>query len=185
MAAKPTVPPPAGPRPHTAHPEHRTDGVTDYEAAVAGYTAAGADETVQRVVTALSRISKRLDNFYRAQLADLGLQRGDWSVLQELALHRGGASNPSRLADVAGVSPSTMTHRLDLLAGRGLVERTVDPDNRTRSLVKLTRQGADLFRTAVLEADIAESEILAPLTVEQRIQLADLLERLLTSSRRK
>ena len=159
--------------------------LTEYESAVAGYTAAGADETVQRVVTAISRVSKRLDNFYRAQLADLDLHRGDWAVLQELALSApDGCSTPSKLADVTGVSPSTMTHRLDLLAHRGLVERTVDSENRTRSKVALTRSGRDLFRRAILDANVAESEVLAALTNDGRRQLAELLEQLLAGPAR-
>ncbi|MGX7680792.1 MarR family winged helix-turn-helix transcriptional regulator [Jatrophihabitans sp. DSM 45814] len=159
----------------------RSAALVEYETAVAGFTAAGADETVQRVVTALARITKRLDGFYRAQLADLDLQRGDWGVLQELAFHAGvdGCSTPSRLADVVGVSPSTMTHRLDLMAQRGLVERAVDEENRTRSKVKLTRAGRDLFQRAILDADVAESEVLAALEPDDQAKLADLLERLL------
>jgi DNA-binding MarR family transcriptional regulator len=154
--------------------------LSEYESAVAGYTAAGADETVQRVVTALSRVHKRLDGFYREQLADLDLQRGDWGVLQALALEGpDGCSTPSRLADTTGVSPSTMTHRLDLLTERGLIARTVDPDNRTRSKVKLTRAGRDLFRRAVLDADVVESDVLASLSGREQRQLADLLEKLL------
>lgn len=165
-------------------PQHQDPGATtplsEYATAVAGFTAAGADETVQRVVTALSRVHKRLDSFYRAQLADLDLQRGDWGVLQSLALlGDGGCSTPSKLADQTGVSPSTMTHRLDLLAERGLVRRAVDPDNRTRSKVGLTGAGRDLFRRAILEADLAESEVLGPLDAADRRQLADLLEKLL------
>lgn len=160
----------------------RSRDLADYQSAVAGFTAAGADETVQRVVTALSRVSKRLDGFYRSQMADLDLQRGDWAVLQELAVQAtDGCSTPSKLADVAGVSPSTMTHRLDLLAERNLVERTVDPENRTRSKVRLTRSGRALFNRAVLEADVVESEILAALTSAQRRQLAELLEKLVGS----
>lgn len=166
-----------GPRPATAP---STSPLSEYESTVAGFTAAGADETVQRVVTALSRVHKRLDNFYREQLADLELQRGDWGVLQELALQGpDGCSTPSRLADVNGVSPSTMTHRLDLLAERGLVERAVDPANRTRSKVQLTRTGRQLFNHAVLEADMVESEVLAPLDEHDQRVLADLLEKLL------
>ena len=177
MARSPDVPGKNG----TAKKKPRRSAVlSEYENAVAGYTAAGADETVQRVVTALARVTKRLDGFYREQLADLGLQRGDWGVLQELALENAdGCSSPSRLADVTGVSPSTMTHRLDLLAQRGLVERTVDEDNRTRSKVRLTKAGRELFRRAIVEADVVESEVLNPLKAAEQQQLADLLERLL------
>ncbi|MGI8665519.1 MAG: MarR family winged helix-turn-helix transcriptional regulator [Jatrophihabitans sp.] len=154
----------------------------EYESAVAGYTAAGADETVQRVVTALSRVHKQLDGFYRAQLADLELHRGDWGVLQALALQGpDGCLTPSRLADLIGVSPSTMTHRLDLLAERSLVERAIDQANRTRSQVRLTGAGRDLFRRAVLDADLAESAVLGPLSGSERATLAGLLEKLLRS----
>jgi DNA-binding MarR family transcriptional regulator len=167
------------PGPDPAVPEPTE--LADYESAVAGFTAAGADETVQRVVTALSRVHKRLDNFYRDQLADLELQRGDWGVLQELAVQGpDGCSTPSRLADAIGVSPSTMTHRLDLLTERGLIERAVDPANRTRSKVKLTRAGRALFQRAVLDADVVESAVLAPLSARDLRQLADLLEKLLS-----
>ncbi len=158
----------------------RSSSLADYQAAVAGYTAAGADADVQRVVTALSRISKRLDNYYRLQLAELELHKGDWGVLSELALHsEDECSTPSRLADVIGVSPSTMTHRLDLLVERGLVQRTQDPDNRTRMKIKLTRSGRDLFRRAILDADVTESEVLGALNARERHQLADLLEKVL------
>jgi DNA-binding MarR family transcriptional regulator len=176
MARSPGIPVRPRPKPSGdgADPE-----AAAYQQAVAGYTAAGADESVQRVVTAISRISKRLDVFYREQLADLDLHRGDWGVLQELALHSdGGCSTPSRLADVTGVSPSTMTHRLDQLAERGLVERTPDPDNRTRVKVRLTKAGRTLFQRAVLDADVTESQILAALSAGERDELADLLERL-------
>ncbi|HEX2901853.1 MAG TPA: MarR family transcriptional regulator [Jatrophihabitans sp.] len=177
MADAPGIP---GRQPVNGSTPRRRAGLADYQAAVAGYIAAGADTDVQRVVTALSRISKRLDNYYRDQLADLELHRGDWGVLSELALHSDdGCSTPSRLADVIGVSPSTMTHRLDLLVERGLVQRAPDPDNRTRMKIKLTRAGRELFRRAVLDADLTESQVLSALSVAERAQLADLLEKVL------
>jgi len=168
---------PADPSPPRSR---RRSGLADYQAAVAGYTAAGADADVQRVVTAISRISKRLDTYYRDQLAELELQRGDWAVLSELALHAPDeCSSPSRLADVAGVSPSTMTHRLDQLVERGLVRRAPDEQNRTRVKIELTRAGRELFRRAVLDADITEAQVLARLSDRERQQLADLLEKVL------
>src|SRR4051794_17388830 len=86
----------------------------EYEKAVQVYTEAGAQETVQRVVTAISRLSRRLDVFYRSHFDRLQISPGEWSVLQSIAMEgRGGCSSPSRLADHSGVSASTMTHRLD------------------------------------------------------------------------
>jgi DNA-binding MarR family transcriptional regulator len=154
----------------------------EYERAVRVYTEAGAAETVQRVVTAMSRLSRRLDVFYRRRFDALGIAAGDWPVLQALAMEgRRGSSNPSRLADAAGVSASTMTHRLDRMVERGLVERSPDPANRTRMVISLTRAGWDLFRAAVLTVEPEETDVFAPLTDTERATLAGLLEKALAA----
>ena len=86
------------------------------------YTKAGGQETVQRVVTAISRLGRRLDVFYREQFDELNVSHGEWTVLSTLAIEgRDGGSTPSKLADICGVSPSTMTHRLDRMVARELV----------------------------------------------------------------
>jgi DNA-binding MarR family transcriptional regulator len=153
---------------------------TEYERAVRLYTEAGAAETVQRIVTSISKLSRRLDIFYRDRFAALDIQPIEWPVLQALAMEgRRGYSHPSRLADAAGVSASTMTHRLDRMAERGLIERRPDPDNRTRMVISLTRAGWELFRAAVLEAEVGEAGIFEPLTEAERSTLAALLEKAL------
>src|SRR3954447_17404654 len=150
----------------------------EYERAVRVYTEAGAAETVQRIVTALSRLSRRLDVFYGERFDALDIARGDWPVLQALAMEgRKGHSNPSRLADAAGVSASTMTHRLDRMVERGLVARAPDPENRTKMLVSLTRTGWDRFREAVLDVEPEEAGVFAPLTDSERATRARLLEK--------
>lgn len=153
---------------------------TEYERAVRVYTDAGATETVQRIVTAISRLSRRLDVFYTERFDAIDISRTEWPVLQALAMTgRNGTANPSALAESAGVSASTMTHRLDRMVERGLVERHPDPTNRTRSLVSLTRSGWELFRRAVLDVESEETEILAPLSDDERATLAALLEKAL------
>jgi DNA-binding MarR family transcriptional regulator len=154
----------------------------EYERAVRLYTEAGAAETVQRIVTAISRLSRRLDLFYRDRFAALDIEPTEWPVLQALAMEgRRGYSHPSRLAEAAGVSASAMTHRLDRMVERGLVERKPDPDNRTRMVISLTRAGWELFRAAVLDAEVGEAGIFAPLTEEERSTLAALLEKALAN----
>ncbi len=156
----------------------------EYERAVRVYTEAGAAETVQRIVTAMSRLSRRLDVFYAQRFDALDIARGEWPVLQALAMEgRGGHSNPSKLADAAGVSASTMTHRLDRMVERGLVERSTDPDNRVRTDVSLTRDGWDRFRTAVLSAETDETGVFAPLSDSERATLATLLEKVIVGQR--
>lgn len=148
-----------------------------YRADVATYVAAGGEETVQRVVTAIHGLHKRLGRWYDRQLVDLGLSQGEWAVLSRLATcPEGSAMTPTQLADAAGIAPSSMTHRLDRMTGRGLVSRATDPDNRTRVRVTLTQSGWEMFSAAIQESDVVEGDVLSALTPAERQQLAALLE---------
>lgn len=150
------------------------------QADVAAYVAVGADESVQRIITAVHRLSKRLNQWYDRQLADLDVSTGEWTVLQELAREPApGAITPSRLAAAASVAPSSMTHRLDRMVERGLVTRGADPDNRTRVLIRLSERGRQTFTTAILESNMVESDLMASLSARQSAQLISLLERLI------
>lgn len=153
----------------TAHDEYRAD--------VAAYVAAGGDESVQRVITAVHGLARKLDQWYARQLADLDLSAGEWAVLSRLA-RRGEneAVTPSQLAEATSVAPSSMTHRLDRMAQRDLIARAADPDNRTRVLITLTDEGWATFKAAVRESDMVESDVLRPLSQRQRQNLASLLE---------
>ncbi len=144
---------------------------------VAVYVAAGGDESVQRVITAVHGLARRLNQWYDRQLADLDISAGEWSVMSTLVRDQGGRGcTPSELADAANVAPSSMTHRLDRMTARGLVTRSTDPENRVRVRVVLSDLGWELFRSAIRESDMLESDVLACLTKRQRAQLAELLE---------
>ena len=154
--------------------------IDDVRAEVATYVAAGADESVQRVVTAVHRLSRRLTRWYDGQLADHHLSAGEWSVLSALGRLTGdGALTPSQLAAEGNIAPSSMTHRLDRMVERGLITRDTDPTNRTRVLVRLTDSGWQQFATAIREANVVESGLLVDLDDEQVDSLAELLERMI------
>jgi DNA-binding MarR family transcriptional regulator len=155
--------------------------IEEVRRAVAAFVAAGADESVQRVVTAVHRLSRRLDQWYDRQLADIDVSTGEWAVLSELA--RSGEDTPltpSQLAVAANVAPSSMTHRLDRMVQRGLIERTPDPGNRTRVLVRLSDAGYALYAAAIRESDMVESDLLESLSDAEIDQLALLLEKVLS-----
>ncbi|MFK4731515.1 MarR family transcriptional regulator [Agromyces mediolanus] len=143
--------------------------------AVATYVAAGGEESVQRVITAVQSLTKKLDQWYVRQLADLDVTGGEWAVVTSLA-KAGEPLTPSQLADLTNVAPSSMTHRLDKLADRGLIERTPDAANRTRIFVSLTEEGWELFSLAIRGSDVVESDVLQDLSDAERGELARLLE---------
>ena len=74
----------------------------------------------------------------------------------------------SELARESLLSSGAMTHRIDRLEERGLVEREADPDDRRGVLVRLTEVGLELVDKA-LEArlNLADAQI-ATLTPEER-----------------
>ena len=155
-------------RPKSAAQQHRD--------AVAAYVAAGGEESVQRVITALYGVTKKLDQWYARQLADLDLTQGEWAVVAALAKAGEDCLTPSQLAELTSVAPSSMTHRLDKMTDRGIVERRPDAGNRTRTLVSLTPDGRELFTQSIRESDVVESDVLSGLAAAERGELARLLE---------
>lgn len=153
--------------------------LADLRRQVAVYVAAGADEDVQRVISAVHRVSRRLNQWYDQQLADLEVSGGEWTVLSELARADGNQLTPTRLARLAHVAPSSMTHRLDRMVERGLVERAQDPSNRTRVLVGMTTRGWELYGATIRESNLVESDLMRGLTARQVDDLGYLLEKLL------
>ncbi|GAA2112063.1 MarR family transcriptional regulator [Microlunatus panaciterrae] len=132
------------------------------------------------MVTAVHRLSRRLNQWYDRQLADLSVSAGEWAVLSELVRNgETAALTPSQLAAATNIAPSSMTHRLDRMVERGLVSREPDPGNRTRVLVRFSDAGWELFAAAIKESNLMESDVVAGLTERQLQTLASLLERLI------
>jgi DNA-binding MarR family transcriptional regulator len=136
--------------------------LADLRRLVAAYVAAGADESVQRVITAVHRVSRRLNQWYDQQLADIDLSGGEWTVLSEIARADGNRLTPTQLASAAHVAPSSMTHRLDRMI-----------------LVGLTGHGCELYAATIRESNLVESDLMRGLTARQVDDLAHLLEKLL------
>lgn len=153
--------------------------LADLRRQVAVYVAAGADEDVQRVISAVHRVSRRLNQWYDQQLADLDISGGEWTVLSEIARADGNQLTPTQLARLAHVAPSSMTHRLDRMVERDLVRREQDPSNRTRILVDMTDRGWELYGATIRESNLVESDLMRGLTSRQVDDLGYLLEKLL------
>ena len=132
------------------------------------------------VFSRISRLARHLDLARRAAFTTHGIESWEFDVLA--ALRRAGAPyelSPGRLLRETLVTSGTMTNRVDRLAGRGLVERHPDPEDRRGVLVRLTAEGkatVDGAFTALLDA---ERELLADLPPSAQKDLAGLLRRLL------
>lgn len=74
---------------------------------------------------------------------------------------------------------SGMTHRLDRLQARGLVERHTSPSDRRQVLVRLTQAGIELVDSAIEQRVQAARNIVAPLSQDDADHLRESLRRLL------
>ena len=167
-----------GPKPEPAGAP-MTDAA-ELRQAVATFVEAGADESVQRVTTAVHRLSRRLNQWYDRQLADLDISTNEYLVISELARSPSHTPmTPSQLAAATNIAPSSMTHRLDRLVERGLITREQDPDNRTRVLIQLSDAGYALFVEVIRQSDTLESDVLGGLTDDEIETMASLLEKVI------
>jgi DNA-binding MarR family transcriptional regulator len=95
------------------------------------------------------------------------------------ALAEFGPASQASLGRRVEMDRSDVTATVSELAADGLVERTADAGDRRRNVVTIT--GAGRARLASLDAilDRVQDELLAPLSAQERVTLAELLTRLL------
>lgn len=132
------------------------------------------------VFSRITRLARHLDLARRRAFTEHRIENWEFDVLA--ALRRAGTPyelSPGRLLRETLVTSGTMTNRVDRLAGRGLVERLPDPDDRRGVLVRLTPEGKQAVDGAFEALLAAEAELLADLPAPERQQLTDLLRPLL------
>ncbi|MCF3964082.1 MarR family winged helix-turn-helix transcriptional regulator [Streptomyces fuscigenes] len=138
------------------------------------------DPQVEKVVSALGRLNRRMNVAYGRQVSELGISNTEWEVLKTLVL--AGAPyrlGPGELAKRLGLTPAAMTHRIDRMASEGLVTRDRDENNRVRVIVELTDEGRAKWLEAMRMASAFEEDLLQDLSSDERGVLGDVLIRLL------
>jgi MarR family 2-MHQ and catechol resistance regulon transcriptional repressor len=105
---------------------------------------------------------------------EMGLS--DFGVLEAL-LHRG-PLNARQLGEKVLLTSGSMTAAVDRLAGRGLVRRTDDADDRRACIVQLTPAGRRLIQRAFAKHRTTMEEALGKFLPKDRRALLPLLRRL-------
>jgi DNA-binding MarR family transcriptional regulator len=138
------------------------------------------DFSAAQVVARLGRIRARLDAEHERLLAAHDLTRPGFAAL--LALARLGDSagvSQRRLAAELGLTPGTVSVRVDRLAEAGWIERLPDPEDRRNALVSLTAAGRAMVERVTPAHLESEDRLLAGLNRPERDLLAALLRKLL------
>jgi DNA-binding MarR family transcriptional regulator len=138
----------------------------------------GPKEVTGRII----RLASLFQDAYSEAFEPLGLNDGDYGVLA--ALRRAGAPyelTPTELARHQMMTSGGMTAALDRLERKGLVARVPNPADRRGSLVRLTDEGRARIDEAMSRHVVAERELIAGLTEQERLQLHRLLAKLLST----
>ncbi|MFI1103249.1 MarR family winged helix-turn-helix transcriptional regulator [Streptomyces melanogenes] len=138
----------------------------------------GLDPVVEGVVTRMKKLSVHLQRVREQSLVDFALDRPEFDTLHKLA-GRGGTATPSQLATDLDLAPASVTGRLDALERRGFLRRTPSTTDRRRVHVELTESGRATWRGAMDMLGDEESRVLGALSLGERVQLNDMLRRIM------
>ena len=125
-----------------------------------------------KVIGRVSRLSRLVDRRLAENFARFGIENWMYDVLA--TLRRSGEPYELAAGALVGqtmVTTGAITHRIDRLEERGLVERA-NAEDRRKVIVRLTRKGLDLVDNVVFAHMETEVEILAALAPRQQNDLA-------------
>ena len=120
-------------------------------------------------------LGQRAQQLFETSIAPLDLRPAAYDFLATVA--EGGPLSQRELADTLRVDAARIVAMTDDLAARGLVARSVDPDDRRRNRVALTAAGKALTTRVRRLATKVEADLLTSLTADERAALRSLLQR--------
>ncbi|MEW1836878.1 MarR family winged helix-turn-helix transcriptional regulator [Nonomuraea angiospora] len=134
----------------------------------------------QRLRTLPSRLTNQAaqtaNRFVDQALGQAGVRRYHYALLA--ALEEYGPASQAALGRRTGIDRSDMVATVNDLAGRQLLERAPDPDDRRRNIITITAAGRSQLTHLDRLLAAAQDEFLAPLPAADRRNLIDLLTRL-------
>ena len=105
---------------------------------------------------------------------DLGVSH----ILTLSFLQHNESSRPSDVSKALGLTPPTVTHLVNKLVKKGLVERQANDNDRRIIYLVITKQGQDVLEKAIESGQVLRKEVFLKLTDEERQQLLTLYKKL-------
>lgn len=144
-----------------------------------------SDRVTLELTTSITWLAHLIERYANIRLAQAGFPAGMSYARANLLLAVAAAhaeGNSARMVDIAldlGVTARTLTTMVDALAKQGLVERSVDPDDRRAFQLVLTDAGTELLPQLHDELHQAAEAVAAPLGGQDRETLVRLINRLI------
>ena len=115
-------------------------------------------------------ISQRIDEALKPH----GLARSQWQVLARVS--RAGTLTQKDLQHAMQIESATLTGIIDVLQGRGWLERLGDPSDKRLRVLRLTDEGATRLATVPDPFEVVERRMLEGIDVAEREHMEGLLE---------
>ena len=140
------------------------------------------DLSAPAITLRLVLLGKHIEQHAKRSFEPFGLQTWEFDVLA--ALRRQGAPYELAAGELARhvmLTCSGLTHRLDRLAERGLIERQSCPEDRRRVLVRLTSAGQELTDRAGAHRAAEAQRLVEVFDPAEREALTALLRKMLAA----
>lgn len=137
------------------------------------------------IVLRIQHLAKNLADQLTESLGEMGLEWWAYDVLS--VLRRQGDPFEMTATDLSAasrLSMGAMTNRIDGLVERGLVARIVDPKDRRKVILRLTREGKGLVDKATETRFRCAEASLDDLTPRQQNELNEQLKKMVSASER-
>ena len=133
------------------------------------------------VVARIGRVRAHMLATMNAVFASHGLTDSDFATLSNLSRAGSKGRTMTMLAEDLGLTPGTVTARMDRLCSRGFAEMHVSHQDSRVRIARITAAGEAAFHRTVPAHLANERALLAPLSNIEQARLADLLRILLTA----
>jgi DNA-binding MarR family transcriptional regulator len=134
-----------------------------------------ASAPFQSVGFLLSSTGYAVGRRFHQILAPLELEPREFALLRAVGVLEG--QSQQAIAERLQIPPSRMVAFVDALEGRGLLERRPNPQDRRARALHLTDDGRELLGRAFVLALDMERKLCAELSVPERLQLLEMLQR--------
>ena len=129
------------------------------------------------LTTLLSKSARLMSNRLNKNLLEHEVTSEQWAVLS--ALWKKDGQTQQALADYANKNKASITHLIDNLEKRKLVERQVDENDRRNKIVHLTPDGADLQETLTKVVNKTTKKVTSDIDKKELKQCKKALKRMI------
>lgn len=113
----------------------------------------------------------------RNAIKDLGINDTEYTICSFLYFYKDAPQD--LICKSYMIDKTTVTKALHSMEERGLITRTVNPENRRQNLINLTKDGKDLIKDVVNVYDDWVSEVVTSLNEDEQKQFEIIMDKLL------